>query len=41
MEIIFGSEREKDDLCKVLGYSNICPSYFDLDESCSRDCLTC
>ena len=41
MEIIFDTEKEKDDLCKVLGYSNICPSHFDLDESCSRDCLTC
>ena len=44
MEIIFDTEKEKDDLCKVLGYSNYsnkCPSYFDLDESCSRNCITC
>ena len=41
MEIIFDSEREKDDLCKVLGYGNKCPSHFDFDESCSIDCITC
>ena len=41
MEIIFDSKREKNDLCKVLSCSNKCPSHFDLDESCNRDCLIC
>ena len=41
MEIIFDSEREKDDLCKSLVTAGRRPALFDFNQSCNRMCVEC
>ena len=41
MEIIFDSEREKDDLCRSLATAGRCPALSDFNQSCNRMCVEC
>ena len=41
MEIIFDSEKEKDDLCRSLVTAGRCPALFNFNQSCNRTCVEC
>ena len=41
MEIIFDTEKEKDDLCRSLVTAGRCPALFNFNQSCNRMCVEC
>ena len=41
MEIIFDTEKEKDDLCRVLVLANRCPAALNFSQFCDKNCSKC
>ena len=41
MEIIFDTEKEKDDLCRALATAGRCPALFNFSQFCDKSCSKC